>query len=275
MEVTGIFKDSLNYPTKDWGKLAILGSLMILLAGLIFITVFSAIMRNFQLAIVLGVMALISGIITQLIYNGYGLAITKDAIENRQSIDNISSFPSFNLGENLVDGIKVFVLGIVYMIIPTLITVIFAYAIGLFNYDIINQYVAIFNGSYMSNPAAIESITKFSNLFQIVNVVNIILTLIFTFFLMIARARLAETSRLSSIFEIKEVFDTISKIGWGNYIIWYVLLMVIAYVIVLVGGLIAIIPIIGIIIFCLFVMPFVIVFEARALGLIYNESKND
>ena len=47
----------------------------------------------------------------------------------------------------------------------------------------------------------------------IVNTIISILTIILSLFSIIAMGRLAETGRLSSIFEFNEIFNTISKIG--------------------------------------------------------------
>jgi hypothetical protein len=273
MELTEIFKDSLIYPTKDWNKLVILGALMTIASVFTISAVISVFTMNFLLTGVFALIAAISFLIVGLIYNGYSLSIIKETIENKQLSDDINSFPDFDWTRNIVDGIKVFILGIVYMIIPLIITVIFAYALGLFNVGTINQYVTFTNGSYLSNSASFVDLRQFSLNINIMQGVFSILTLIFTLFMMIAKAKLAETSKLSSIFEFKEIFNSISKIRWGNYIVWYILLIIIEIIIGFIGGLIALIPIIGLIVFFLIFVPVLLIFESRAIGLIYNESK--
>ena len=47
--------------------------------------------------------------------------------------DQEESLPEFKWSDNIVDGLKVLVLNIVYMIIPVIITLVFAYALGVFS----------------------------------------------------------------------------------------------------------------------------------------------
>jgi len=268
MDFIEIFKDSLIYPTKDLNKLVILGALLIIIVVLTILTLFSVILMNFIFTAIFTVITVISAIIIGLIYNGYGLRITKETIENNEMSENIDTLPNFNWSENLVDGIKVLILDTVYMIIPIIIAVILAYALGLFSsVPLITQFTA---NSYLSNPNLY--LNQFSTSLTIVQGLFTILALIFSLFAMIARAKLAETSRLSSIFEFEEIINTIAKIGWGNYIIWFILLMVILFMLGSILGIIMLIPIIGTII-GLLIIPGLLIFESRAVGLIYNESK--
>ncbi|MCL2157418.1 MAG: DUF4013 domain-containing protein [Methanobrevibacter sp.] len=272
MDMTKIFEDSLTYPAKNLKKLVDIGILTIPIIILIFITVISVSFKSFIVAAFFGIITLISVIIIGLIYSGYSLGVTREVIENRLMSENINAFPGFKFGENIVDGIKVVVLSIVYLIIPIIITVILAYALGLFNGGIVNQYISMINSSYSTNSSAVH-LNQLNISFALVQGVYFILILIFSFFMLIAKARLAETSKLSSIFEIREIFDTVAKIGWGNYVIWFILLYIIGGIIGFVLGIVAIIPLIGAIIGFLIIIPFMIIFESIALGLIYNESK--
>ena len=287
MELTEIYKDSLIYPTKDWNKLIIIGILSLIIGVFGFITGFSLILMNFILTVAFGVITIIIALIIGLIYSGYSLSIIKETIENKQNSEEIDALPDFDWIKNIVDGIKVLILNTVYMIIPFIVSIILAYALGLFNMDLINQYVSIangsvaynssaavmINGSLSSNPVAFAELSQFGLYMNIVQGIFSVLALIFTLFKMIAQAKLAETSKLSSIFEFKEIFDTIAKIGWGNYIIWFILLIVIASIIGFIGGMITLIPILGLFVFSLLFLPFLLIFESRAIGLIYNESK--
>lgn len=275
MNITEIFKDSLIYPTKDLNKLVTLGALMIIVVVLSIFTSVTILIRQFIASSILGVITAIIIIIVGLIYTGYSLSIIKKTIESRNISENIESLPHFNWNKNIVDGIKVLILKIVYMIIPIIVTVILAYALGIFtDAAMISQYLS--NNTHISlvsNSSAMLFFNQFNANLSIVQGIAIILALIFTLFAIIAQARLAETSKLSAIFEFREIFDSISKIGWGNYIVWFILLLVILIIIATIASIIIAIPVIGLIIYFLIVVPFLIIFASRAIGLIYNESK--
>ena len=277
MNITEIFKDSLIYPTKDWDKLIMLGALMIIIGVVAIIAGFAMLMliSNFIATIIIAVIAAIVILIIGLIFNGYSLSIIKETIENNQMSETVEKFPDFDWINNIVDGIKVTILSIVYMIIPIIITAIVAFALGLFsNFTLFNPNIANFS-TLSSNPANIQYLNEFNPAFSIVQGLFSILTLIASLFIIIAKARLAETSKFSSIFEFREIYGTIAKIGLGNYIVWYILLMIISSLLGFLLGVIALIPIIGVIICFLLLVPYLLIFESRATGLIYNESKNE
>ncbi|KZX17240.1 hypothetical protein MBCUT_02870 [Methanobrevibacter cuticularis] len=271
MDITSIFKDSLTYPTKDWGKVLTLGLLLLGCFILFALTFVAAILSQTQYltTIILGIITLVFGIIVGLIYNGYGLSITRETIIDRGA--NVENLPYFKWLKNIVDGLKVFVLHVVYMIIPIAIGIILAYALGLFS-DMVtfNQIVNSSNYTSMTGGDLVGLQTNY----VLVQLVYGILSVIFTLFAIIARARLAETGKLASIIQFSEILDTIGKIKWGNYIVWYILLMIITVVISFIAGLLLIIPILGFVIYSLIVIPFLLLFTSRAVGLIYNESKN-
>jgi hypothetical protein len=253
MDVTEIFKDSFNYGTKDFTKILILGALLVgvvilgLLGGVIGIATGSAaVMIIFFL--IMGIFAFIIG----LIYSGYGLSIIRDTISD---IDE--TLPEFDWANNLVDGLKVFVLYFLYMLIPGLIYFVLMIIFGFSSVALISSAGA---GAFIAS------------IFGVIIIV-VIVAVIFELFATIAMARLAETGRFGSIFEFSEINQTISNIGWGNYIIWFILLMIICMVIGFVAGLVGWIPIIGQILVALILPGFLVIFSSRATGLIYKESK--
>lgn len=122
-------------------------------------------------------------------------------------------------------------------------------------------------GATMTNALAMDIL--FSSL--AVLLVGLILFILFTLVATIAIARFAEKGNMGAAFEFGEIFNTISKIGWGNYIVWYVVLFIILFIIGIIMGLINLIPILGIIVTLLFFYPYMTLLSARATGLIYNE----
>jgi hypothetical protein len=150
------------------------------------------------------------------------------------------------------------------MIIPAIVGIILIAIFGVASSTI--------STTAMSNPTQIVTL-MFSTSF-----IAIAITLIFVIFFVllatIAMGRLAETGSFGSIFEFKEIYETIAeKIGWTNYLVWAILFFYIAALIGIISLLINVIPGIGTIVFFLTIPGFLIIFKSRAIGLIYNNSK--
>ncbi len=270
MDITKLFKDALIYPTKDWGKLMILGLFMVIIAILAIVSGISIAMGQIAVSAILGTIMGILLVIIGLIYNGYSLSIISETIKNIHNSDNL---PDFNWSNNIVDGLKVLVLNILYMIIPIVVTIILAYLLGIFtDVSVFSQYL-LNNASFLSNPTAVDSLIQMRVNETMVQAIFVILAIIFSLFAIVAKARLADTGKFGSIIEFKEIFNSISNIGWGNYIIWFILMLILVIIISFVAALILVIPIIGFVIYFLIAIPYLLIFSSRAVGLIYNESK--
>lgn len=202
----------------------------------------------------------------------------------KETITGSDAFPEFQWVKNLIDGIKLFVVSIVYGIIPTAVTLLLAYATGVFEkFSTILNYITVnygMNGTNMTNFASgtptipPELVANLYGSIAIVAIVGIILFIFFGLLLNIAIAKLAETDSFGAAFSFGEIFEDIGKIGWGNYIIWLIILIIISFLFGILTGLVQMIPIIGTIIAVLVISPYLLIFERRAIGLIYNESKN-
>ncbi|RBQ22301.1 hypothetical protein ALNOE001_20310 [Candidatus Methanobinarius endosymbioticus] len=108
--------------------------------------------------------------------------------------------------------------------------------------------------------------------FFVVFLIALILFILFTLIATITIARFVEKGNMGAAFDFSEIFNTINKIGWENYIVWYAVLFIILMVIDFIMMLINIIPIVGIIITLLIFYPYMTLLSARATwGLIYNE----
>ena len=109
MSVSSIFNNAFRFPFSAMDKWLILGVLLV-------IGSLSSILVSW--GIDLGVASIITSIIALIagfIVSGYSLAIVRDTIHGYDQL------PSFDIGENIIDGIKVFILGIVYSIIPVIV----------------------------------------------------------------------------------------------------------------------------------------------------------
>ncbi|MDR2966976.1 MAG: DUF4013 domain-containing protein [Methanobacteriaceae archaeon] len=260
MEITKLFEDALKYPTKDWNKLLTLGGLtlipMIVLSLLIVPIALNGSSLNYNylaslsvtMLLILAVAAILA-IILGIIYWGYELSIIRNTIALKEEL------PEFEWGNLIVDGLKVLVLSIVYSIIPGIVSFIMMLSVG-----------------FLSATASNTSSIVFANLFLFLIV--FIISIIFQLLLYIAMGKLAETDSLSDAINFIDVFNKIGEIGWANYIIWIIINCIILAIIGFIMGIISIIPIIGALIAFVLFIPYIVIYHSRALGLLYNESKN-
>ena len=117
MNIGEIVKDAVNYPLSDWKKILMLG-IIIVVTGITSVAMsFGA--TNIYLISILAVVGFLIGFLV----NGYMFKIVKS------SLDGKSGLPTFdNLITMGIDGVKVFVAFVVYLIPVILIISVFASA---------------------------------------------------------------------------------------------------------------------------------------------------
>lgn len=306
MNTKKLFKDSLSYPIQDIDKLLTLGVLFFFDAILSLLPSIAMALNQNLATQTLYFFSNIVGIIIIIIAGGYLLDIIKNTIEDTPTIisDNNSSnistnisdnnstnistnnsndiannilidskkIPSINIFKNLVGGIKVGIVSIIYYIIPITLTIIIAYINGTFNFitKLLYSYM------YFSPEIIANDLLSF-------DLGNILLTLIITVILFtlmslilsIAIARLANTNSIKSALNIKKIFSDISKIDWLSYIVYYIVFVLILCIILIISLIISVIPFLGFILLFLLVIPFIIMFFGRTIGLIYKKSNNN
>ncbi|MDI9623365.1 MAG: DUF4013 domain-containing protein [Methanothermobacter sp.] len=222
---------------------------------------------NLKKVVTLGALTILSFLIIPLFFVvGYWLRVLKATIAG---FDELPDFDEW--GEMFVDGLKVLIVGIAYMIIPAIL---------------------YFGGGYLIRSNPIAGI--------ITIIIGIILAVIFGLVEQIALAHMAFNDELGAAFRIGEILNVISEITWIKYIIWIIgvaiiesgaigVTLAILYLIfipiilafgalsviqLLSGAGLAVIIIIGIIIaliIYLFVAPYLAIFHGRALGRLYAD----
>lgn len=225
MEIGEIVSDAVKYPSSDWKKVVILGIFFILtliIIGIFFIA-------------------------------GYFLRIVKSTIAG---YDELPEFDEW--GTMFIDGLKVVVVGIVYMIIPLI--VIF---IGIFA-----SLSTIGSVGTLTNPAALLG-------FGLTSLVGFILVLIFGLIAYMGIANMALYDEIGAAFRFSEIFDRISSIGWGKYILWYIVMIIIGIVGGFIAGIVNVIPLVGFVIALLIIYPYLQMIYARSLALIFMSSEED
>jgi len=208
MYVGEIVEDALRYPLSDWKKVLIYGFIGLFTTTAVFRLFFALNgLTNPGLILLLVILELLVSIY----FTGYFLKIIK------LSLSGAKKLPQFNaVDEKLSDGIKVFIVGIVYMI-PIILTIsIFAISSSEAFGIIINQ--AINNGFNLQNIIRI-----LLNLGIGIRIFLAILYMIVVLPLFIVSlVHMADNnSELVLAFKLHEIFNKISSIGWINLILWY------------------------------------------------------
>lgn len=222
MDIGDIISDSIKYPSSNWGKVLILGVIMI--ASILIVPIF-------------------------LVY-GYVFRIIK------ATLAGLDELPEFDeIGEMFVDGLKIFVVAIVYAIPVWIISWIFGAIMG-----------STMTATTVSlDPTMIWALFLGNILFAIVAVIIGLIEVM-------AIANMAYyDGDLGAAFRFSEILDYISRIGWGKYIATYIVIAIIAFIGFLIGMLTLFI-LIGIILLPLVIAPYIAMFGSRAIALLFIDA---
>lgn len=235
MELGEIISDALAYPLKNIKALAIyaiLGIILGIVAGSSLLAVlFSASSKNVLATIGSSLLAVIVTLVLGFFITGYQLDITKYGIERRED------GPGVDFVRQFMNGIKLFVVNFVYMIIPIIISVI----VGMI----------------------------FQN--WLTSVITFIVTIIFALGMMMAQCRLAKTEDFGYALDIGEAIKDVTRVGLLKLLLFIILVFIITFILFFIvaaimqwnstiGGILM--GIIGV---------YIVFFSARATGLLYSD----
>lgn len=236
MELGEIITDALSYPLQNIKALVvymILGIILgIAIAGTVGAVMVGAMAENALAVIGSGIIGIIIALFIGFIITGYELDIIKYGIERSNGAPGIDFIRQF------INGVKYFVVNIVYMIIPIIIAAILA---------IIFQH-------WLSG------------------VLTVIISIIFAFALMMGQCRLAKTEDLGYALSIGEAIGDISRVGIGKVVLFVIIMFVISFVLSMIVGLInqwnttvggILLGILGV---------YLVFFNGRATGLLYSDA---
>ncbi len=235
MELGEILSDALVYPFQNIKALVVYLILGIILgiatAGTVAAVMVGAMAKNALAVLGSGIIGIIIALFIGFIIAGYQLDIIKYGIERSNGAPGIDFIRQF------FNGVKYFVVNIVYMIIPIIIAAILA---------VIFQH-------WLSG------------------LLTVIISIIFSLALMMGQCRLAKTEDLTYALSIGEAIGDISRVGIGKVVVFIVLMFIISFVLFFIVGLInqwnttvggILIGILGI---------YLIFFNGRATGLLYSD----
>ena len=227
MDIGEIVSDSIKYPSSDWKK-----------------------------AIIFGLLFLISFLIVPIfLVFGYGFRALKASIAGA---DELPEFDEW--GEMFIDGLKIFVVELVYFIVPSIIMFMGIWAS-------IGSFISLSASDSNLAPAAVYSAFSVMGGFLILGMVVV---LIFGVFFIIGVANMAYyNGELGAAFRFREIMDIIKAIGWVDFIIWYVMMILVAMGAGFIAAFIGLIPILGWFLIVLVLYPYLYLLYARALGLLF------
>lgn len=155
--------------------------------------------------------------------------------------------------ENYVDlwvqGLQIFVVSIVFMIIPLILTIPFISLVVLSSW----MYFP-----FLSTVGWVLAI--------VLLIVGVLLAFFLAIMLVMAIVNMLKKDSFSKAFAFGEIFEIIGKVGWVTYILWLLIIFICAIVVAAIGG----IPIIGWIL-SLLISPIFGVFVARSASIVYSE----
>ena len=238
MEIGEIIKDAAMYPINNVKALVIYAVLMIIAClALVFtgVGLLGASEATGLLSGGLGIMGIIGIIIALAIFiliAGYMLDVIKIAI-NRED-----ATPEIDPQRQIINGLKLIALAIVYMIIPFIVMAILS---------AINETLGL--------------------------IVGMILLIIFAILLVIGQCRLAKTENLGEALNFGEVINDLKEIGIVKFIAILIIISIIAYVLSAIAtGIGNFSEIIGAILSGI-VTIYTTFLQSRAYGLMYSDAE--
>lgn len=234
MELGEILSDALVYPFQHIKALliyVILGIILGIAVGGTVLGFTASVAANNVLAVVgSGIIGIIIALVLGFFITGFQLEII------RYGIERTSAGPEIDFVRQFFNGVKNFVVTIVYMIIPIIVSAILA---------VVFQH-------WLSN------------------IITIILSIIFGLALMMGQCRLAKTEDLGYALAIGDAIGDISRVGIVKLVALLIITMIIAVVIATIIGLIGqwnstvggiLLGIFGV---------YLTFFSGRAIGLLYS-----
>lgn len=278
MNVGEIVKDSLRYPFSDWRKLLILGILFVI-ADMVYVTRFEgSIVLTTSLSMKV-FFCVIAFIFVSLI-RGYFLRIINS------SLNGINDPPKFNKWmDMLIDGVKLVIVGTVYLI-PVILIIVFL-AVSVYTLQPLTAINSLATGFiwFLIGGSGIYAIQALvGTWFYIILIYIAIIGPIIA----IAYAHMANNeNKLILAFDFKKILKILKTKGFDNIISWYIstviLLFIIGLIIALVVSLVTIIfhslvgsvptNLIKELLFSFFLGSYEYMYLSRSIALFYKSDK--
>ena len=192
--------------------------------------------------------------IVNLIVTGYASRVLKES-------PGADSPPKLeNYGDMFIDGLKIVIVSVIYMLVPL---VLIAAGVGSF------FAAGIMEGGpdFMLRGFSPAYMGLLSGTGLALALIGVLIAFVMLIILAAGIAHMIKTGKFGKAFAFGEILAVIRKIGWGKYIAWLILIVVLAGI---VGAIAGAIPYVGWIIAAV-IGPALTVFYFRSLGLLYSE----
>jgi Protein of unknown function (DUF4013) len=280
MTIRSILDDAIRYPLSNWKKYLILG-IIFLMGDLVYITRFDGsivLTTNIAIEWFLGIIAFIIVLLTR----GYFLRIINS------SLNGASEPPEFNRWTDMFkDGVKLFIVGTVYIIPAIMIIIIFAILSYTSNPISVINTLSGATVWFLIGGTGIHTLLAWTETWFIILFVYMIIIVPITAMAYVSMAN--NGNQLLKAFQLKEIYKTIAIKGWGNFIKWYlvtgILFLILSFIIgipiiiftIIIHSFIGIIPLhlLEDELMSLLLAPYLYMYIARSITLFYksdNES---
>ena len=250
MNIGEIIGDAVRYPLSDPKKLFIFGIIFV------FASLYSNFMTSSPVNVPLLLIFFLIGVIAIVFTFGYELRIL------RATLAGFIEIPDFDEPVDMfLDGLKVVVVGIAY-------TILLAIMLG-----ILFIVLAIAAGGLTKLSPGSGGSMVFLGIILIF--ILIVALFMYPSILMSLTNMVYNNSDINAAFKFGEIFNKISNIGWGNFLVWYVVSGIIYLILLVIGvsivGVFALIhiKIIGGILYPLLIIPYMSFFIYRFAALFY------
>ena len=165
-----------------------------------------------------------------------------------------------NYGDLFIDGLKIVIASVIYMLLPL---ILIAAGFGSF-------FAAMVTGggpNFMWGGFTPAYMGLLGGTGVVLVLVGLLVAFVMLILLAAGIAHMIKTGKFGKAFAFGEILNVIGKIGWGKYIAWLILIVVLAAI---VGAIAGAIPYVGWIIAAI-IGPALTVFYFRSLGLLYSE----
>jgi hypothetical protein len=215
-------------------------------------------LTDFKKVLILGILTILSSlIIPGFLVLGYIFKIIKSTMKDSSELPNFNQWTSM-----FIDGLKVFVLFFIYSIIPCILILI-----GIWG-AILPMLTVPGAGSLLNSPLSLNMLGGIAS-------IGLILLVVISFIIPVALANMVYQGKLVAAFRLKEIIGKIKEIGWVDYLIWFIIMLIIIWVAYFVSSFLILPFIIGIVIVPLIISPYLSIFLARSIGLVYKYEGSD
>ncbi|HMK54970.1 MAG TPA: DUF4013 domain-containing protein [Methanobacteriaceae archaeon] len=264
MDVDQIICKSLEYPRKSWGKVAILGAILIVPFLLLVLLVFLGILaNNAAVIVIMAILGILLAIVAGILIYGYLFRVIKATIAGMDDLPNFDDF-----GDMVVGGLKVLVVQIIYGLIFGIIAAI---PIGIVM--LVLGLSGALSPTTFTDPAAFLGAGLFMwVMYLAIFLLYLVLLVIGILYLIVVPmgiANMAYLGNIGSAFAFSDLRQKIESIRWGKAIVWVIATQFVFTVAVLISYILGLL-LVGIILIPLLVIPFMVLFYARSIGLLYR-----